>query len=99
MTIADVKHLAKLSALSVSEDQAKKLESQFADTLEVVNKLADIDTGTVIPTSQVTGQINRFREDLIDPARILSHKEALSNAHHTFQGFFLVPAVFDSKLS
>jgi aspartyl-tRNA(Asn)/glutamyl-tRNA(Gln) amidotransferase subunit C len=94
-SIIDVKHLAKLTSVTVSDDQSKQLEQQFVDTLKVVKKLEELDTSKINPTPQVTGLINIFREDVIDLDRQLSQSLALKNAKHTYHGYFVVPAIMD----
>lgn len=80
----DVKHVAKLANLKLSENQAKKFASQFPAILDLVSKLKGINTEGVVPTFQVTGQENVFREDKIDTSRILKHDKK----------YFRVPAIF-----
>jgi len=89
----NVAHLALLSKVNVTPEESNKLESQFLDTLKVIQKLTDLDTKEIIPTPQVTGLANCFRDDQIDPARQLVQAEALSNAKETYHGYFLVPAI------
>jgi len=92
-TVIDPAHLAKLSSLTLSSAQIQKLAQQFTDTLNVVANLNQLDTLKIEPTFQVTGQVNRFREDIIDPSSVLTQKEALSNAAKTHHGYFVVPGV------
>jgi aspartyl-tRNA(Asn)/glutamyl-tRNA(Gln) amidotransferase subunit C len=67
----DIKHVAKLANLTVSEDEVKKYGSQLSSVLDLVNKLKKIDTEGVEPTYQVTGQENCWREDEIDTTSML----------------------------
>jgi len=45
------------------------------------------------PPIKLLGLKNVTREDKIDETRMLSQKEALSQAKKTHKGFFVVPAV------
>ena len=90
----DVKHLAKLAQMEVTEEEEKTLEKGFDQTLKVIDQLSELDTSKVKPTSQVTGLTNVWREDKVDKGRMLTKKQALSNAKKTYKGYFVVPAIF-----
>ncbi len=89
--------VAKLSKLEIDKKEELYLTKQFNETLSVIDQLAEPDTKNVLTTSQVTGLKNVFRKDLVDKERILSQKEALSNAKKVYGGFFVVKALFDEK--
>lgn len=90
----DINHLAKLCQMNVSDSEAKKLASQFADTLKIVALLEKLDTTRIGSTFQVTGLKNVFREDRIDRSNLHTQQQALKNAKKSHQGYFLVPAIF-----
>ena len=81
----DVKHVAKLANLPLSDELAKKLQKDLDATLKLVDELAELDLIGVEPTSQVTGLTNVTREDKIDRSRILP-----------VTGYFKVKAIFDN---
>src|SRR5437870_5591138 len=91
----DVSRVAKLANLSLSEDEKKKLEKQLEETAEYVNRLEEVDTKNVEPTSQVTGLENVTREDLVKPS--LTQEEALKNAKSTYKGFFKVKGILNNE--
>lgn len=93
ITTKQVHHIAKLANIPVNDDQAQKLATGFAETLQTIADLKKVDTSGVEPTHQVTGLENVLREDTIDPSRTFTQKEALANAKQTYQGFFVVPRV------
>lgn len=82
----DVKHVAKLANLSLTTDEEKKLAKQFAETLETVAVINELDTSSVDPTSQVTGLKNVTRPDEMDKSRIIN-----------IGRYFKVPAIFDAQ--
>lgn len=57
--------LASLSALHVSDDEAKKLQAELQNILKFVEQLDSVDTTGVEPTYQVTGLEDVWREDEI----------------------------------
>lgn len=92
---AVVQKVAQLARLLLTDEQIKELTSKIGITVEYVSQLQTLPTDSVEPTSQVTGTENVFREDAIDTSRMFSQKEALANAKRTYNGFFIVDAVFD----
>ncbi len=92
-----VKQMVKLSNLSVDSKEQSYFTRQFEETLKTIDKLNQLNTDKVPGTDQVTGLSNIFREDKIEKERMLSQKEALSNAKSTYKGYFLVKAIFDEQ--
>lgn len=90
----DVKHIAKLANLPITNDEEKKLESQLSETLSYVDILTKVDTQNVEPTAHVTGLENITREDKASPS--LSQKQALANAEKQHEGFFIVDAILEN---
>lgn len=79
ITIDDVKHLATLSALSISDKEAESMTTQLQQIIGYFNQLNEIDTTGIEPTYQVTGLENVMRNDEIQAQ--LPQKELLKNAH------------------
>lgn len=94
-TTTQVTHIAQLANIPVSEAEATKLAAAFNETLEVVNKLKELDTSQVPTTHQVTGLENVARDDVVETDIMFSQEEALANASKTHQGYFVVPQVID----
>lgn len=63
----DVKRLAALSALQLTDDEAARLEQDLAHIVQYINQLSELDTTGVEPTYQVTGLQNVWREDEVQP--------------------------------
>jgi len=93
----DIIHIAKLANLNIAEIESVKLQKQFKETLREVDKLKKLNTMTVAGTYHVTGVNNVLRSDVIDKERVLSQDAALSNANRVFNGYFVVPAIFNEK--
>lgn len=91
----NVKHVAKLANLSISEAEEKKYEKQLSDVLEYVKKLEEVDTDKTKETAQVTGLLNIKRADV--SASSLSQPEALKSATSPQKGFFVVPGILDQE--
>lgn len=95
LTKDQVKHVAKLSALTLSEEEIEKLEKQLSETLDFIKELDKIDTKNIEPTYSVTGLENVFRDDETAPS--LTQDEVLQNARNKSEGYFKVKAIFDES--
>lgn len=62
----DVRHLATLSQIDVSDEQAEALTTQLDNIVKYINMLDELDTDGVEPTFQVTGLQNVMRDDVIE---------------------------------
>jgi aspartyl-tRNA(Asn)/glutamyl-tRNA(Gln) amidotransferase subunit C len=61
----DVRHIAKLCRLNLSDGEVKKFGPELSSILDFIETLQKVDTNSVEPTPQPTGIVNRFREDEI----------------------------------
>ena len=87
----EVRHIAKLARLELSDTEVETFSSQLGDILDYMDKLNEVDTTNVEPLSHVHDQVNRLREDKAEPS--LTREEALKNAPDTDGTFFKVPRV------
>lgn len=77
LTPDQVRHIAKLARIKVSDEEVERLATQLTDVLQYVDILNDVDTDGVLPTSQVTGLVDVSQEDSVDgfckdPDRLLT---------------------------
>lgn len=96
MSKINVKHLAKLAALPLTEAEEKKFESQLEVVLSHIEKLSEVDITNVEETSQVTGLENIDRDDTVSQS--FSQEEAISQAHITHNGLFEVPVIIEEAI-
>lgn len=89
----DIQHLAKLSALKITEEEAEKYPEQLSESITYVENLQDIDTEGVPETFFTTTSKNVMQEDTVDPDVMLEHSEALKNAAKTKDGYFVVKRI------
>lgn len=59
----DVFKLARLSRISVTDEEADSLAEELSAILGYVEQLNDVDTNGLEPTNQVTGLTNVMRKD------------------------------------
>ena len=72
ITTDDVRHLAQLSNLQLSDDEIISLQGDIANILNYIDQLGELDTSGVEPTYQVTGLENVWRDDTVDDGGISS---------------------------
>ncbi len=94
ITVDDVKKLAKLSRIALTEEEITKYQSELASIIEYVKMLDAIDTDGVTPTAQVTGLENVTRKDEVDTAG-LSTEELLANAPDQIAQYIKVKRVLE----
>lgn len=66
ITKDEVKHLAKLSNISLSESEVENLRGDLENIVNYINQLDELDTENVEPTYSVSENQNIWREDKID---------------------------------
>ena len=89
----DVEHVAKLARLRLTEEEKEKFGKQLSDILEYVEKLNELDTARIEPTSHVVALKNVMREDEVKPS--LPVEEVLSNAPAREGKYFKVPKIIE----
>jgi aspartyl-tRNA(Asn)/glutamyl-tRNA(Gln) amidotransferase subunit C len=86
LTSDEVKHVAKLAKLELTDAEVEKLGNQLSETISYVDKLNEIDTSKTKPTNQVSGLKNRFRPDIVRPELVTPQK-----------GYFKVKLILDKN--
>ena len=95
LSLDDVRHLAKLANLKLTDKGIEELLPSVSSFLQYVSKIKSLDTESVEETSQITNLENVFREDVVDDERMLTQEEALSNCKKKHNGYFMVDAIFE----
>jgi aspartyl-tRNA(Asn)/glutamyl-tRNA(Gln) amidotransferase subunit C len=93
LTSDDVRHVAELAKLRLSDDEVAQFTEQLSAILDYAARLQEVDTSHVPPTPYVLPLANVLRAD--EPGPCLSNEAALANAPDSNQGFFRVRAVFE----
>lgn len=95
LTNDEVKHIAKLAALELSEEDLEKVKGELNDILGYVDQLQNVSTEGVAPTSHVHGVINAFRDDVVKPS--LNLEDVKRNAPDIDEAGFKVPKILSSS--
>ncbi|RAP73856.1 Asp-tRNA(Asn)/Glu-tRNA(Gln) amidotransferase subunit GatC [Paenibacillus montanisoli] len=93
ITIKDVEHVANLARLELSEQEKEQFTSQLNAILKYAEKLDELQTDGVEPTSHVLPVHNVTREDVVRES--VTNETALRNAPDEEDGQFKVPAVLE----
>ncbi|HZT40294.1 MAG TPA: Asp-tRNA(Asn)/Glu-tRNA(Gln) amidotransferase subunit GatC [Bryobacteraceae bacterium] len=96
ITEQQVRYVADLANLELTEDEIRRFTHDLSDILRHIDKLSELDTSGVEPMAQVLFEADEtatLRPDREAPP--LSNQEALANAPLSGQGYFKVPKVIE----
>lgn len=93
--LEDVEKIAKLAKLEFTAEEKEKFTHQLAQIVVYIEKLNELDTENIPPTSHVLDIKNVMREDKAETW--LTQEEALANAPAKKVGFFSVPKVIEER--
>jgi aspartyl-tRNA(Asn)/glutamyl-tRNA(Gln) amidotransferase subunit C len=91
ISVEDVRHVAKLARLALSDAQLARFTGQLEGILGYVAKIGEVDVAGVEPMAHALPLHNVFREDVVEPS--LPVEKVLQNAPDTDGPFFKVPKV------
>lgn len=90
----DIKHIAKLSRLHVSEEEIQMYEKQLGSILEYIDTLQEIQTDDVPELQHALDVTNVFRADVVEACPADVRDEALKNFSNRKDDLLQVPGVF-----
>ena len=93
ITVADVEHVARLARVELNEEEKTLFAGQMDAILGYVEKLKELDTDGILPTSHAVPMENAFREDRAEPS--IGIEKALANAPDRVESFYRVPTVIE----
>lgn len=91
VTLEEVRHMARLSRLTITEEECVMFARQFGKILEHMNILQKIDTANIAPLYNPITQQEETRAD--NAINLRTHQEILSNAPVTDGEYFIVPRI------
>ena len=86
MKLEDIKHIADIANISFTDEELKNFESDFVDTMKLIDNIAKIETEKVEGVFQVNDITNNFRPDEVGDS--LPKEEALKNTEVEKYGYF-----------
>lgn len=87
----DVRELAKLARLQLSDQEVESIGPQLEEILGFVAQLSELDTEGIEPMTTALDVQNRWRTDEVQPS--LGTEAALKSAPASDGEYFLVPPV------
>ncbi len=93
LTMDEVRKVALLARLRLSEDELTVMQQQLSSILDYMQMLQEVDVTDVPITAQVTDVVNIVRPDEVRPS--LPVEAALENAPRHADGYFKVKPVFE----
>ena len=88
-----VRHIAKLARIAMSDDELGRLVPELNNILGWVEQLGEVNTDGVEPLATVIDQKLRLRDDVVNDGNI--RDQVLANAPDAQHGFFAVPKVIE----
>ncbi len=89
VTRDDVRKVARLSRIAVSEDRLEPLAAELSAILDWIEQLNEVDVEGVEPMTSVVELALARREDVVTDGD--RQAEVLANAPRADDGFFVVP--------
>ena len=88
-----IKHISKLSRISVDDDKAKKLAGDLSSIFDFIEKLNELNTDNVEPLTSVAETTLKLRADEVKSENI--RDKILKNSPEENEDFFVVPRVVE----
>ena len=89
----DVRYVAQLARLDLSDAEISRFQNQLGQVLSHVEQLKKVDVSAVEPTAHANAVENVFRADASRPW--FAPETALKNAPRSANGLFIVPKVIE----
>ena len=88
-----IKHISKLSRISVDEKRAEKLADDLNSIFEFIEKLNELRTDDVKPLTSIAETTLKFRSDEIKSKNI--REQIIKNSPQDNEDYFVVPKVIE----
>jgi aspartyl-tRNA(Asn)/glutamyl-tRNA(Gln) amidotransferase subunit C len=90
----EVKKIANLARIEISDEEADKYSTELSDILGFVEKLNEVDTDGIDPIAHITGAKNVTREDKVVEYSDETKEKIINNFPEKKDRFDKVKAVF-----
>lgn len=91
--LENVEHVARLARLELTSEEKERFLGQLNAILNYADKLNELNTDDVAPTTHVLPIHNVLRDDEVRES--LTIEQVMKNAPEEEEGHFLVPAVLE----
>ncbi len=93
ITAEEVKHIAELSRIALTEDECAAMREHLGKILGYFETLDGVDISGVSPTAHILDSVNVLRDDV--PRESMSNEALLKNAPQSEDGAYIVPRVVE----
>ena len=93
MKDSEIKKLAKLAAMSITDDELDKYRNEIGGIVEWVNELKEVDTSKVEPLYSV---VHKEKIEVREDIAVGASDDILMNSKHVRSRCFVVPKVISS---
>ena len=93
INLKTIKHISKLSRISVDDEKAKKLAEDMNSIFDFIEKLKELNTDNVEPLTSVAEITLKLRVDEVKSGNI--REDILKNSPDENEDFFVVPRVVE----
>jgi aspartyl-tRNA(Asn)/glutamyl-tRNA(Gln) amidotransferase subunit C len=90
---ADLKKIAHLARINVSEQETKVLEEKLQGIMSLIDQMQNVDTDNVEPMSHAIEVSQPLRDDIVKETDI--RKDSLPLASEVHDSLFVVPQVIE----
>lgn len=88
-----IKHIAKLSRISVDDKKAKKLAGDLNSIFDFIEKLNELKTDQIKPLTSIAETSLKLRNDEIKSQNM--REEIIKNSPEKNEDYFVVPKVIE----
>jgi|TARA_Y100001970_G_scaffold286759_1_gene409717 aspartyl-tRNA(Asn)/glutamyl-tRNA(Gln) amidotransferase subunit C len=88
-----IKHIAKLSRISVDDEKAKKLAGDLNSIFDFIEKLNELKTDQIKPLTSIAETSLKLRNDEIKSQNM--REEIIKNSPEKNEDYFVVPKVIE----
>ncbi|MDQ3186337.1 MAG: Asp-tRNA(Asn)/Glu-tRNA(Gln) amidotransferase subunit GatC [Pseudomonadota bacterium] len=93
LSLDDVKRVANLARIEVSEDEASTALAQLSDIFDLIQQMQAVNTSAIEPMSHAQNVMQRLRDDVV--TEIDQRELFQSIAPQVGSGLYLVPKVIE----
>jgi len=96
MTHIDVRYVAELARISLTDDEQREFQKQLDDVLAYVAQLDDLEVDGIEPMAHAAGSVNVLRDDVVGTPT--ERGKFIANAPAVAEDVFVeVPAVIEEE--
>lgn len=93
LTLDDVKRVAHLARIEISNDEAQATHAQLTGIFQLIAQMEAVDVSAIAPMSHAQDVVQRLRDDVVTEIDLRDRFQAV--APRVDSGLYLVPKVIE----